>query len=89
MSYHFPINWTRNPLSVSGFDFDKLNDHEVRSLAILYSFHIMKVRDLLSLIEEEILSFLGNDYLFALHTTWDIIMYSANFFSHFSLRKNY
>lgn len=56
-SYHYPIHWTRNALSVSVFDFDKLNDHEVIFLAILDSFHMMKVRGLLSLPEEEILSF--------------------------------
>lgn len=42
-SHLFLIYWTENPLSVTEFDFDKLNDQEVRSLAILDSFRMMKV----------------------------------------------
>lgn len=49
-------------------------------MAILDSFRMIKVWDLLYLPEEEIISFLGNDYLFGLHTTWDTIMHSANLF---------
>lgn len=86
-SYHFPIYWTGNPLSVFRFDFDKLNDQEVRSLVILNSFCMMKVRDLLSLPGEKIISFLGNDYLFILRNTWDTILHSANFFSFFLQKK--
>lgn len=48
----------------------------------------MKVRDLLSLSEEKIISFLGNDYLFSLGTTWDAIPYSSNFFPYSTFRKN-
>lgn len=59
-SHQFPIYWTKNPLSVSGFYFYKLNDQEVRSLSILDSFCMMKGQDLLSLSEDQMLSFLGN-----------------------------
>lgn len=87
-SYHFPIYWIGNPLSISKLNFNKLNNHEVRSLAILDSFGVIKVWDLLSIPKEEIISLLGNDYLFTLRTTWDTVLYSANFFSYFAFRKN-
>lgn len=42
-SYLFPVYWIGVPLSVSGFDFYKLNNHEDIYLAILDSFCMMKV----------------------------------------------
>lgn len=49
---------------MSEFDFDKLNALEINSLAILDSFRMMKVQDLLPLPEDKVLSFLGNIHLF-------------------------
>lgn len=59
-SLWFPIYLIGNPLSVSRFDFDKLNDQEVMSLAILDSFRMIKDRDLLSLSEDQMIYFLAN-----------------------------
>lgn len=87
-SYSFPIYWIGSPLSLSGFDFDKLNNHEVKSLAILDFFCMMKVRDLLSLHEEQVLSFLGNRHLFSLCITRGTTLHFDNFFPNFSYRKN-
>lgn len=87
-SHHFPIYWTRNPLSVSEFDFDKLTDQEVKSLAILDSFHMMKVRYLLYSSDYQMLYFWGNVLLFILRTPCDVISHSANFSSFFIFIKN-
>ena len=62
---HFLIYWLDSPLSVSGFDYDKLNALEIRALAFLDAFWIVKVKDLLQMAEdpEQISNFLGNDYM--------------------------
>ncbi|KAI5437519.1 hypothetical protein KIW84_023583, partial [Lathyrus oleraceus] len=57
--HRFPIYWTGNPLLVFGFDFDKLNALEIHFLAILDSFCMMKVRDLLLSPEEQVLPLFG------------------------------
>lgn len=48
----FPIYWTDNPLSVSGFDYDKLDDSEIQALAILDSFRVVKVKDLINMTDD-------------------------------------
>lgn len=61
-SHHFPIYWTNNPLHVSGFDYGKLNALEILTLAILDAFWVVKVQDLLNMVEnsERMSNFLGN-----------------------------
>ena len=56
----FPFYWVGNPLSITGFNFNKLDELEVLSLEILDSFKMMKVKELLLLSDEELLVFLGN-----------------------------
>lgn len=53
-----------NPLSISSFDYDKLDDLEIRSLAVWDALWVMKVRDLLQMSDdpEQISNFLGNVY---------------------------
>lgn len=48
-----------------GFEFDKLNTLEIKSLAILDTFRMMKVHDLLPLPEEQVFPFLDNIHLFS------------------------
>lgn len=59
---HFLIYWSDNPLYVSSFDYDKLNDLKVWSLVVLDAFRVLKVKDLLQVIDEpkKNSTFLGN-----------------------------
>lgn len=50
--YHFTIYWMNNPLSVSGFDYDKLNASDIRALAILDAFRVIKVEYLLNMSDD-------------------------------------
>lgn len=63
--YHFPIYWSNNPLSISSFDYDKLNALKIWALAVFDSFRVVKVKDLLQMDEdpEQISSLLGNAYV--------------------------
>lgn len=65
-NYRFLIYWSDSPLSVFGFDYDKLSALEIRSLAVLDAFRIVKVKDLLQMAEdpEQIYDLLGNAYMF-------------------------
>ena len=62
----FPHYWTKNPLSITGFNYDKLSSSELSSLAILDSFRMMRVKELLPLSDEELLTYLGNCYFCAM-----------------------
>lgn len=44
-NYHFLIYLTDKLLSVSSFDYDKLNSLETRALAILDAFRVVKVKN--------------------------------------------
>lgn len=64
--HRFPIYWMDNQLPVSGFDYDKLDSLEIRALAILDAFRVVKVKDLLNMVDdpEQISNFLGNVYMY-------------------------
>lgn len=49
----------------SGFNYDKLNALEIRALAVLEAFQLVKVKDLLHMAgdPEQISNFLGNAYI--------------------------
>lgn len=63
--HRFLIYWTDNPLSVSDFNYDKLNALEVWALMILDALWIVKVKDLVNMADdlEQISNFLGNTYM--------------------------
>lgn len=65
-NYRFQIYWLDNPLRTSSFDYDKLNDLELRSLSVLDALWVVKVKDLLQMIDdpEQISNFLGNVHIF-------------------------
>lgn len=44
-NYGFLIYWSNNPCSISSFDYDKLDDLEIQSLAIFDAFQVVKVKD--------------------------------------------
>lgn len=60
-----PIYLTDNPLSVSSFNYDKLDALEIQALAILDAFQVVKVTDLVNMVDdpEQISNFLGNAYI--------------------------
>lgn len=45
-NHHFHIYWLDNPLPIFSFDYDKLNDLEIWSLAVLDVIRVVKVKDL-------------------------------------------
>lgn len=78
-NYRFPIYWTNNPsLSVSSFDYDKLNALEIRALAVLDAFQVVKVKELLHMADEpkQISKVLGNVYKCILLFFGDLIILS-------------
>lgn len=64
-NYRFLIYWSHNPLPIFDFDYDKLNTLEIRALAVLDDFWVVKVKDLLQMVEDsdQISNFLGNVHL--------------------------
>lgn len=48
----FPIYWMDNPLPVFGFDNEKLDALEVHNLAILDVFRVIKVWDLMNIVDD-------------------------------------
>lgn len=50
---------------MSAFNYDKLDDLEIRALAILDAFREVKVKDLLDMVDDpyQISNFLGNVYM--------------------------
>lgn len=55
-------------LSISSFNYDKLNALEIQALAVLEAFQVVKVKDFLHVADDpEMFSkFLGNAYIFSL-----------------------
>lgn len=55
-------------MSISSFDYDKLNALEIGALDILDAFQVVKVKDLLQMVEdpEQISNFLDNAYMYFL-----------------------
>lgn len=51
-SYNFSIYWSDNPLPISNFDYDKLNALEIRALAVLDAFWVVKVKDFLHMVDD-------------------------------------
>lgn len=64
-NYYFPIYWSDSSLTVSGFDYDKLNALEIRALTVLDVFWVVKVKDFLHMAYEpkQISNFLCNAYI--------------------------
>ena len=62
----FPHYWTKNHLSITGFNYDKLSNSELSSLAVLDSFRMMKVKELLPLANDQLLTYLGNYRFYAM-----------------------
>lgn len=64
-NYCFPIYWLDIPLSVFGFDYEKLNTLEIRALAVLDAFRVVKFKDLLHMANdpEQISKFISNAYI--------------------------
>src|ERR1043165_5133256 len=60
--HKFPLYWTSDPLPISGFDYDSLNESETLSLEILDSFKPIRVKDLLALPSKEVPDFLGKKF---------------------------
>ena len=58
----FPFYWVGNPLSITGFTFNKLSELEILSLEVLDSLKMMKVKELLPLNDDELLVHLGNRF---------------------------
>lgn len=61
-NHRFSIYLSDNALPISGFDYDKLNIFEIQPLVLLDSFWVMKIEDLLQMINdpEQTFNFVGN-----------------------------
>ena len=63
--HYFPIYWMHNLLLMFDFDYGKLNCLEIQAFAILDTFLVVKVKDLLNMVDdlEQISNFLVNAYM--------------------------
>lgn len=77
-NYRFLIYWSDNPLSVSSFNYDKLNDMEIQALTVLDVFQVIKVKDLLYMADDpkQISKFLGNAYTCFLSLFDNLVIFS-------------